>query len=111
MPKRVAANVSLTTKLAAFVAAKVAFGQYDSAAGTALKAFVASLRLDLSAVQAALDLSWTTSLAEGQINRPKMLKRTMYGRAGFHLLRQRGPICRLNPGTTARKVREISKIR
>ena len=35
------------------------------------------------------DLPWTTSPAEGQINRLKMLKRTMYGRAGFDLLRAR----------------------
>lgn len=61
----------------------------DDAAGTVLKAFVANLRRDLSAVQAALDLPWTTRPAEGQINRLKMLKRAMYGRAGFHLLRQR----------------------
>jgi transposase len=61
----------------------------NSAAGTALKEFVAGLRRDLSAVQAALDLPWTTSPAEGQISRLKMLKRTMYGRAGFNLLRAR----------------------
>jgi transposase len=61
----------------------------NSVAGTALKDFVAGLRRDLEAVQAALDLPWTTSPAEGQISRLKMLKRTMYGRAGFHLLRQR----------------------
>jgi transposase len=61
----------------------------DDAGGTALKTFVASLRRDLNAVQAALDLPWTTSPAEGQISRLKMLKRTMYGRAGFALLRAR----------------------
>jgi transposase len=61
----------------------------DHAAGTALKEFVVSLRRDSSAIQAALDLPWTTSPAEGQINRLKMLKRTMYGRAGFDLLRAR----------------------
>jgi transposase len=38
------------------------------AGDTALKEFVASLRRDLGAVQAALDLPWTTSPAEGQIN-------------------------------------------
>ncbi len=59
------------------------------AAGTPLAEFAASLRHDLAAVQAALDLPWTTSPAEGQINRLKMLKRTMYGRAGFPLLRAR----------------------
>ena len=61
----------------------------DDASNTALGLFVSSLRRDLSAVQAALDLPWTTSPAEGQINRLKMLKRTMYGRAGFALLRAR----------------------
>ena len=61
----------------------------NSAAGTALKEFAINLRRDLNAVQAALDLPWTTSPAEGQISRLKMLKRTMYGRAGFDLLRAR----------------------
>ena len=54
-----------------------------------LQDFAASLRRDLSAVMAALDLPWTTSPAEGQINRLKTLKRSMYGRAGFQLLRAR----------------------
>lgn len=61
----------------------------DAAAATPLRDFAASLRRDLAAVQAALDLPWTTSPVEGQINRLKMLKRTMYGRAGFQLLRAR----------------------
>jgi transposase len=61
----------------------------DDAGNTALGSFISSLRRDISAAQAALDLPWTTSPAEGQINRLKMLKRTMYGRAGFALLRAR----------------------
>lgn len=61
----------------------------NAAAPTALKEFVVNLRRDQSAVQAALDSPWTTSPAEGQISRLKMLKRTMYGRAGFNLLRAR----------------------
>ena len=61
----------------------------DAAAATPLRDFAAGLRRDLAAVQAALDLPWTTSPVEGQINRLKMLKRTMYGRAGFLLLRAR----------------------
>ena len=59
------------------------------AAATLLADFGASLRRDLAVVQAACDLLWATSPAEGQINRLKMLKRTMYGRAGFPLLRAR----------------------
>ena len=61
----------------------------EDAGKTALGSFVANLRSDIGAVQAALELPWTTSPAEGQINRLKMLKRTMYGRAGFGLLRAR----------------------
>ncbi len=61
----------------------------DAASKTSLAEFAAGLRRDFAAVQAALDLPWTASPAEGQINRLKMLKRTMYGRAGFQLLRAR----------------------
>jgi transposase len=61
----------------------------DAATGTALAPFARVLRRDLGAVQAALDLPWTTSPAEGQVNRIKTIKRTMYGRAGFPLLRAR----------------------
>lgn len=61
----------------------------NTAAATMLRPFVTELRKDIGAVQAALDLPWTTSPVEGQISRLKMLKRTMYGRAGFSLLRAR----------------------
>ena len=61
----------------------------DAAVATPLKDFASGLRRDITAIQAALDLPWTTSPVEGQINRLKMLKRTMYGRAGFQLLRAR----------------------
>ena len=58
-------------------------------AGTLLGRFAASLRRDYEAIKAALSLPWTTSPVEGQISRIKMIKRTMYGRAGFDLLRAR----------------------
>jgi transposase len=54
-----------------------------------LASFAAGLRRDIEAVQAALELPWTTSPVEGQVNRLKTIKRSMYGRAGFPLLRQR----------------------
>lgn len=56
---------------------------------TQLAGFVTELRKDITAVEAALRLPWTTSPAEGQISRIKMIKRTMYGRAGFETLRAR----------------------
>ncbi len=60
-----------------------------SARGTALDAFVRGIDRDRDAVLAALVEPWSTSPVEGQINRLKLLKRTMYGRAGYNLLRQR----------------------
>ena len=44
---------------------------------------------DIEAVRAGLTLEWINGRTEGQINRLKTLKRQMYGRAGFVLLRQR----------------------
>ncbi len=51
--------------------------------------FVEGLEQDLSAVRAALELPWSNGQAEDQINRLKAIKRQMYGRAGFELLRAR----------------------
>ena len=48
-----------------------------------------SLGRDRAAVEAALSLPWSTGPVEGQINRLKMIKRTMYGRASLDLLRAR----------------------
>lgn len=54
-----------------------------------LAGFAKSLKRDFNAVYAALSLPWSNGQVEGQVNRLKMLKREMYGRAGFHLLRTR----------------------
>jgi transposase len=51
--------------------------------------FVAILSRDLAAVTAALSLEVSNGQVEGQINRLKLVKRTMYGRANFDLLRRR----------------------
>ena|SRR5487761_208860 len=54
-----------------------------------LARFATGLQKDLSAVLAAVETDWSNGQVEGQINRLKMLKRQMYGRAGFALLRAR----------------------
>ncbi len=54
-----------------------------------MRGFVAGLRRDLAAVKAALTYEWSNGQVEGQVNRLKMIKRMMYGRANFDLLRQR----------------------
>lgn len=64
-------------------------GWMDIARRGLLNGFVRGLERDQEAVAAAIATPWTTSPAEGQITRLKAIKRSMYGRAGFHLLRQR----------------------
>lgn len=54
-----------------------------------LARFAAGLQKDFSAVAAAVETHWSNGQVEGQINRLKTLKRQMYGRAGFALLRAR----------------------
>jgi len=51
--------------------------------------FVRTLKQDLSAVEAAVSEPWSNGPVEGQLNRLKMLKRQIYGRAGIELLRAR----------------------
>ena len=51
--------------------------------------FAYGLQKHISAVAAAVDMPWSNGQVEGQINRLKMVKRQMYGRAGFELLRAR----------------------
>jgi transposase len=51
--------------------------------------FVKVLRRDEAAVRAAVSSEWSNGQTEGQVNRLKMLKRQMYGRANFDLLRAR----------------------
>jgi len=55
----------------------------------AMQCFVRTLRLDIDAVRNALTESWSNGHTEGQINRLKVLKRAMYGRASAELLRAR----------------------
>ena len=54
-----------------------------------LKNFAKGLQQDYDAVKAAVSLKWSNGQVEGQVNRLKNIKRQMYGRAGFQLLRKR----------------------
>lgn len=54
-----------------------------------LKTFAEGLKRDYAGVRAALKLPWSNGQTEGQVNKLKLIKRQMYGRAGFDLLRQR----------------------
>ena len=54
-----------------------------------LHRFVNGLRRDEAAVRNGLTLAHSSGAVEGGVNRIKMIKRQMYGRAGFDLLRKR----------------------
>ena len=54
--------------------------------------FCDGLLRDAAAVAAAVILPWSNGQVEGQIHRLKLVKRQMYGRAKFELLR-----CRVLP--------------
>ena len=58
-------------------------------AGSALQRFAQGLRDDYAAVKAGVTVPWSNGPVEGHINRLKMLKRQMFGRAHLELLRRR----------------------
>ena len=52
-----------------------------------LKNFAIDLKRDETAVYEAIRQPWSNGPTEGNVNRLKFLKRQMYGRANFDLLR------------------------
>ncbi|WP_308112397.1 ISL3 family transposase [Nocardia abscessus] len=56
---------------------------------TAIGSFARNLRRDIDAVRNGLTLPYSSGPVEGHINRIKMIKRQMFGRANLDLLRKR----------------------
>jgi transposase len=54
-----------------------------------IRSFAEGLVRDATSVEAAVKLQWNNGRAEGHVNRIKLIKRKMYGRAKFDLLRIR----------------------
>jgi transposase len=54
-----------------------------------IRRFAEGIRQDEAAVNAALREKWSNGPVEGQVNRRKLIKRSMFGKAGFQLLRAR----------------------
>jgi len=54
-----------------------------------IRRFAHNLQQDWEAVMEAIRQPWSNGQVEGQVNRLKLIKRQMYGRANFDLLRQR----------------------
>jgi transposase len=61
----------------------------ETTGAPALRSFAAGLRNDLNAVTAGLTTNYSSGAVEGTVNRIKMIKRQMFGRAKFDLLRKR----------------------
>ncbi|MFJ4677766.1 transposase [Kitasatospora sp. NPDC088783] len=61
--------------------------QAEQGAPAPMRSFADFLRQDLAAATAGLTLEWSSGKVEGNVNRVKTLKRAMYGRASFRLLR------------------------
>jgi transposase len=55
----------------------------------AFDSFVTGVQQDQDAVLAGLTLPWSNGPLEGHVNRLKLIKRSMYGRANFDLLKRR----------------------
>jgi transposase len=54
-----------------------------------MRSFARGLRQDEAAVRAAMTVEWSNGQVEGRVNRLKLVKRSMFGRARFDLLRAR----------------------
>lgn len=54
-----------------------------------LHSFARGIRRGYQAVRNGLTMPWSSGVVEGNVNRLKMIKRQMYGRAAFPLLRKR----------------------
>lgn len=64
-------------------------GEAEQSSSAEMRGFSGGIRQDQAAVEAALALPWSNGPVEGQVNRLKVIKRQMYGRANFDLLRHR----------------------
>src|SRR5487761_7256 len=58
-----------------------------------LHSFARGIKHDHQAVLNGLTMPWSSGVVEGNVNRLKMIKRQMYGRATFPLLRKRVLLC------------------
>ena len=54
-----------------------------------LDAFIVGLKRDIDAVLNAVDQDFSNGLAEGTVNKIKVIKRIMYGRCHFNTLRNK----------------------
>jgi len=76
-------------------------GKVESSHLQAFQSFVNGVQQDKDAVLAGLTLPWSNGPVEGQVNRLKLIKRSMYGQADLDLLKLR--VLHLSPRSLERK--------
>ena len=54
-----------------------------------ISSYLSGLNNDISAVKNAIRLKFSNGLAEGSVNKLKVIKRIMYGRCSFKLLKSK----------------------
>lgn len=54
-----------------------------------LKTFITGIRMDYNAVKNTIKYNVTNGITEGFVNKLKVVKRVMYGRAGLELLKRK----------------------
>jgi transposase len=59
----------------------------DQSSLKTVRSFAKGLREEYPFIRAALEYEWSNGQTEGQVTRLKFIKRQMYGRASFELLR------------------------
>lgn len=88
-------TIELTERFGALVRERRADGlgewlkQADASGLAEFRGLARSIRQDEAAVRAGLSESWSNGPVEGRIGRLKLIKRSMYGRAEFALLKAR----------------------
>ncbi len=76
-------------------------GKVETSHLQAFQSFVNGVQQDKDAVLAGLTLPWSNGPVEGQVNRLKLIKRSMYGQADLDLLKLR--VLHLSPRSLERK--------
>ena len=68
---------------------KIWLARAEKSKTSELVGFVNGIKLDFAAFEAAFSSEWSNGQTEGQVNRLKFIKRQMYRRAKFDLLKAR----------------------
>lgn len=63
--------------------------EYEQIGYPFIQAFIRGVQQDMSAVMLSIQEPWSNGPVEGHVNRLKTIKRMMYGRAGFQVLKNR----------------------